>query len=326
MVWNECIPSQIHLTAEHVYGDDKDPLHDYYPMLYHHRNCQQPALPTAFGQKVPLIAQINREARDVALTYLRQHVKRCWNLAYVHPNPHIVAYGIDELPVWLNMKTDTVLINDECLPAEDHPETAIFRAGETAYVRTNRLLGMVDRGMIKTAIFSDLLRLLSPLTYHRLTGGQRVQVVVGVLQFTLISDREAGLTGLFGHFGEEKMALVPLDDQPLRKLHAAHCTFSGWYTGESIPSLVDRTFFPDDVSHYSFKRYRACMRKFARRVMNEVMTKLANSPEGDPFEDDPLAAAQWELDVYGSFYRVFEPVFLVHRCGHKVLLTEMDEW
>lgn len=165
MIWENCIPSQIHLTVENVYeGCNNDRIHKlrraianmddpsapwftedelaetYEGMfgctapcdlslqlfvarrseVYHDRDCT-PEFPTGFSQKLPFIARVNREARDAAHSYVCQHITCRHNLAFVHTNTRPEIDRVRESPVWLNLDTDTVLINTQYIHAHNHP-------------------------------------------------------------------------------------------------------------------------------------------------------------------------------------------------------------
>ncbi|KAH8763326.1 hypothetical protein F5883DRAFT_646478 [Diaporthe sp. PMI_573] len=97
---------------------------------------------------------------------------------------------------------------------------------------------MVDRSMVKIAIFADILTALPAVNYIRLTNAERVSVVVAVLQFRDITDNEARTTDLFGKFREESMAHVPAnDDVQLCKLFLAHDTFGANYSHEFLDTV-----------------------------------------------------------------------------------------
>lgn len=341
MIWEECIPTHVHLIAERVYErpEAEAYIHPYQENNvidggqingqigranpYHSRHCV-PGYPATSGhQKLPVIAQVNQEARAFAL----QHKSKRYNLAFVHRDMNDQMDRVEESPVWLNKK-DTVLINTYNIPAARLPTGAVFEIGfGHVDIRTDRLLGMVTRNHIQVAIFADALIHGPPNLYHALTQTDRVDVVVGVLRFDGMSDNEAAVTGLFGKFGEEPMALIPAKNSLLlRKLFIAHGAFRPQCAAEYLdPNLIDYLpFLPEDYQSWFIRRrpsdfnaYREVMRGLARHTMIICQHEIESRGfAGQQWE----VRRQWEYEVNSTFKNTFAPVFLIHRCRNPVLI------
>lgn len=381
MIWKECIPSQIHLVAERIHdglvahqlrakhyivesfersyesttesrkwplsrddlrttiydgvmdalqGKRFNMFHRGYP--YHSRYCT-PAYPMSFRQKTPVIAKVNQEARVLAL----ERVSKRYNLAFVHKDLRKRVERITESPVWLNAKNDTVLINTQYITAARYPSDAVLVAH-----KEDRLVGMITRNRIEVAILAAaLIDSETPPLYHALSNANRVDVVVGVFRFDRMSDSEAAVTEMFGLFGEESMALVPVDNsRALLKLFKAHTAFGpqcvaeffNWHQAQRLEHYIPDKYLKDTSRYRSlsevdlnwdrsrlpsdFREYCEEMRGFASSIMTACRTELISGTFIGANEEE----MKWKMKVEATFNDTFEPVFLAHRCRNPVLL------
>lgn len=309
-------------------GEHFNKFHRGYP--YHSRYCT-PAYPMSFRQKTPVIAKVNQEARVLAL----ERVSKRYNLAFVHKDLRVRVERIEELPVWLNAKNDTVLINTKYITATRSPSDAVL-----ATHKEDGLFDMITRNRIQVAILAAALINGPPPLYHALSNANRVDVVVGVFRFDRMSDSEAAVTEMFGLFGEESMALVPVDNsRALLKLFKAHAAFGPQCVAEFFEwhhaQHMKRTYIPDkylkNTSRYrspsevdlnwdrsrlpsDFRDYCEEMRGFASSIMTACQTELMSRDFVGANEEE----MKWKMKVEVAFKDTFEPVFLAHRCRHPV--------
>lgn len=286
---------------------------------YHSRYCN-PDYPMAFKQKTPIIAKVNQEARVLAL----ECKSKCYNVAFVHRSMSEVIDRIEESPVWLNVKTDTVLVNTHYIFTDKDRQFSH---------KANRLYGMITRNSIQVAIFAAVLidSEAPPHLYRGLAKANRVDVVVGVLRFHGMSDNEAAITDLFGQLGEQSMALIPAKNpESLLKLFMAHGAFrpecAAEYFYQADAWAIERTYVPEKCSNWhrrrrpsDFHEYCQEMQGFARSIMTacktELMSRRFTGVNGE------AVTGQWQRNVEATFEDTFEPVFLVHRCRNPVLIN-----
>lgn len=319
-------------------GEHFNLSHRAYP--YHSRYCT-PAYPESFRQKTPVIAKVNQEARALAF----ERMSKCYNLAFVHKDLDEWMDRIEESPVWLNAKSDNVLINTQYITATSHPTDAVLVTRDRRIDhKEDRLFGMITRNKIKVAIFAAALidSVARPRLYHALTNANRVDVVVGVIRFDRMSDSEAAITEIFGLFGEESMALVPVNNsRALLKLFKAHAAFRpqcvaeffDWDQAEHmkqnyIPDrhLKDRRRSPSELDlnwdrsrrPSDFREYCEDMRGFASSIMTACETELMSRHFAGA--DGEAKGRQWQTKVEATFQDTFEPVLLAHRCRNPVLI------
>lgn len=148
------------------------------------------------------------------------------------------------MPVWVDKKNDTVLVNTRYTDAIGHLEVAPhLPEHRRCDLKADGLFGMITRNTVHVAVFAGGIigNTLRPGLCQALTNADRVSVVVGVFRFDGMTDGEAAVTELFGLFGEESMALVPANNTGSpRKLFTAHAAFRPQTAAEFVNSHYAR--------------------------------------------------------------------------------------
>jgi hypothetical protein len=284
--------------------------------VHHDCSCIIPPVHTdPTRQKLPVIAQVNREARTEVLR--RRSVAS--HLVSVQGRTN------NRLPIRFH-KNNILLINTDCFDLARHSQSSAQRRVDCLSDFVNRSKG------IEVAIFCEAL-LGGPLSLYRaLTGVGQVQLVVGVLRFGGLSDNEAAVTGLFGPFGEELVALIPAKNSILRKLYTAHVSFRPECMADCYnPFDIDRVqmlmkskgSFRDMLQNWpTLREYCGAMRGLAHSLMTDCEGVLMRRSFDGPNAE--MQGQTWRQGMSEFFKSSFVPVYLVHR-GRNPVLVDAEE-
>lgn len=320
-IFEMCLPQRVHLYQEEGVGNDE---------LYNHhgKHCKKELQLGVQAAQLPVVSRVSVEARNVVLA--NGTMKK--TMVFEHNQEERVTSN-----VWVDKKRDTILINLG-YPVRDYEFPEPYNVGNPDTISDVHVRSMIRKKEVRVAVLDEAISQDGPDCYisfpiykELIHGHEECDLGLIEIQFN-ITDEEAVDTDLFGLFGTEAIALVPVDN-PLQmsRLYSAQIKFNPkilwtYFSHDARPRTLPLFLMPGSSAEYA-EEWMRCGALRAEVVQHHIARLLAFDEAGhdfnleNPDEIWPNGAGepQDRIAALKDMGTKFRPVLVVHRCDRRLL-------